>query len=95
MTQYIVEVSHTDSECIQGLNTIVEWGMHLLHHTWFGCAAGDHTGWLQLEADTEAEARNVLPPSMRSKARVVEVQKFTPAQIRDLHPRRAQPANVA
>ena len=86
MPQYLMEVSHTDPECIRGLNTIVEWGMHLLHQTWFGCAVGVHTCWLQLEADTEAEARNVLPPSMKSQARVVEVQKLTPDQIRNLHP---------
>ena len=85
MAQYVIELPHTDPECIQGLNTIVEWGMHLLHHTWFGCAVGVHTCWLQLEADTEAEARSVLPPSMRSQAQVVEVQKLTPDQIRDLH----------
>ncbi len=86
MTQYLMEVSHTDAECMQGLNTIVEWGMHLLHHTWFGCAVGVHTGWLQLEANTEAEARGVLPPATRSQARVVEVQKLTPDQIKALHP---------
>ena len=38
MAQYIIELSHDDPECIQSLNTIVEWGMHVLHHTWFGCA---------------------------------------------------------
>ena len=85
MAQYILEVSHTDPECIAGLNRIVEWGMHLLHYAWFGCAVGVHTCWLQLEVDTEAEARGVLPPSMRSQARVVQVQKLTPDQIRDLH----------
>ncbi len=86
MAQYLIEVSHTDPECIQGLNKIVEWGMHLLHHTWFGCAVGVHTLWLQLDADTEAEARSVLPPSARSQARIVEVRKLTPDQIRELHP---------
>ena len=92
MAQYIIEVSHTDAECIAALNRIVEWGMHLLHHASFGCVVGVHTCWLKLEADTEAEARNVLPPSMRSQARVVQVQKLTPDQIRDLHP---QPSTSA
>ena len=86
MAQYLIEATHTDPECIRELNTIVDWGMHLLHHTWFGCAVGVHTCWLQLEADTESEAAGVLPPAMRSKARVIEVQKLTPEQIRDLHP---------
>ena len=84
MRQYVIEVPHTDQECIQGLKTIAEWGMHLLNHTWFGCAVGVHTGWMQLEASTEAEARGVLPPSTRDKARIVEVQKLTPGQPRYL-----------
>ena len=85
MAQYMIEGSHDDKECIESLNTIIYWGLHVLHYTWFGCAVGVHTCWLQLEADTEAEVRGVLPPSMRSQARVVEVQKLTPDQIRDLH----------
>lgn len=85
MAQYIIEVSHDDPDCIQSLNTIVDWGMHVLHHTWFGCPTGVHMCWLQLEADTEAEARAVLPPQMRAKAQVVEVEKLTPEQIKAIH----------
>ena len=85
MAQYVIEASHAEPECIRSLNTIVESGMHLLHHTWFGCAVGIHTCWLQLEADSEAEAGGVLPPSIRQHARVVEVQKLTPEAIRALH----------
>ena len=59
--------------------------MHILDYAWFGCDAGVHTCWLQLEADTEAEARSVLPPQMRAYAQVVEVRKLTPDQMTDLH----------
>ncbi len=59
--------------------------MHLLHRAWFGCATGDHRTWLQLEADSEADAIAVFPPTVRKHARVVEVQKLTPDMIRDLH----------
>ena len=85
MAHYVIEVPHTGPECIQSLNKIVEWGMHLLHHAWFGCAVGVHSCWLQLEVDSEAEALGVLPPAIRKHARIVEVQKFTPDQIRALH----------
>ena len=86
MAQYVIEVSHTPSECGQPLKEIVDRGMHVVDHAWFGCAVGVHSCWLQLEVDTEAEARGVLPPSMRGHARVVEVQKLTLDQIRELHP---------
>lgn len=85
MANYIIEVSHTDPECLQGLKTIEDWGMGLLHHAWFGCAVGIHTSWLQIEVDSEIEALGVFPPVVRKFARVVEVQKLTPDMIRDLH----------
>ncbi len=40
----------------------------------------------RLEAGTEAEALGVLPPSTRTKARVVEVQRFTRDELKVLHP---------
>ena len=86
MAHYVIEASHTDPECRAGLVAIGDRGMHLLHKAWFGCAAGVHTAWVELEAGTEAEALGVLPPSTRTKARVVEVQRFTRDELKVLHP---------
>ena len=85
MAQYQIEVSHTEQGCVSALDTIVTYGMHLLQQAWLGCAVGVHTCWLNLEADSESEARGVLPPSLRNQARVVEVKKFTPEEIKSLH----------
>ena len=96
MAHYVIETSHNEGECLQVLDMIAAYvrqsirlanleGMHLLNHTWFGCMVGIHTGWLNIEADSEGEAGRVLPLSLREQARVVEVQKFTPQQIKGLH----------
>ena len=85
MAQYQIEISHTEQECLVAVNTIVTYGMHLLHHVWFGCEAGIHTGWLNIEVDNEREARGVLPSSVRSQARVTKVLKYTPEDIKKLH----------
>lgn len=85
MPQYLLEVSHTEEDCLRALDQIVVYSTQILNHISYGCVAGVHTGWVNVEADSESEARNVLPPTQRRKARVVEVQKFTPEQIKALH----------
>jgi hypothetical protein len=42
---------------------------------------GEHTGWATVEAESEAEARSMVPPVVRSKARVIRVGKVTPDHI--------------
>ena len=64
---------------------IVNLGMHMLGHTWWGCASGVHAGWLDIEADTERDALSAVPPPMRKEAKIIEVTKFTPNQIKALH----------
>ena len=88
MPQYQIEVSHqeTREDCLRALKEIMTHSTHILSHTWFGCMAGVHSGWVSLEAQSQSEARMVLPSSWRSRASVVEVQKFTPAQIQAMLP---------
>ncbi len=85
MAHYLIELSHGEEECLEALDMIVNLGMHILHHTWWGCGAGVHTGWLDLEVDSERDARGVIPHAIRNQARLVEVQKLTPNQIKNLH----------
>jgi hypothetical protein len=47
--------------------------------------SGDHTGWAVVEAGSETAARGMVPVLVRGKARIVEVGKFTPEQIRSFH----------
>ena len=85
MPHYQIEISHPDKECLSALNMIVNLGMHMLHHTWWGCESGVHTGWLDIEADSEQDAIGVVPIPLRKDAKVVEVQRFTPNQIKAVH----------
>ncbi len=85
MAHYLIELSHTDRECLYALNTIVELGMGILHHSLWGCSVGVHTGWLDLEVDSEQDALGVIPPAIRRQARLVQVQRFTPSQVKALH----------
>jgi hypothetical protein len=74
MDRYLVETPHTDQDCRQLIEQI--YAMGYLHHFEGGCKSGVHCGWAILEAETEAQARLAVPPLVRSKARVIKLDKF-------------------
>ncbi|HXV46406.1 MAG TPA: hypothetical protein VD736_07020, partial [Nitrososphaera sp.] len=76
---------HTNEECLNSLDQIVAHNKELLDRCYMACMAGNHTGWATVEAESENEARNMLPSSLRQNAKVVEVNKFTPEQIQSFH----------
>lgn len=85
MAQYLVESPHTKEECLRALDEIVDKEPELLDETYFGCIAGEHTGYMTVEAGSEAEARDKLPGFLKDKAHVVQVGKFTREQIESFH----------
>ncbi len=44
-----------------------------------------HFGWLNVEANTDLEARGILPPALRAQAQVVEVRRYTPEEAKGGH----------
>ena len=85
MAKYMIESPHTEEECTQALDETLVKGTDLLAKFDWGCMSGEHTGWAVVDAANEAEARNMVPTFLRSKARVVKVDKFTPQQIKSFH----------
>jgi hypothetical protein len=83
MAQFFIESTHTPEECARGLDD-------LSHHPdtlskfRFGCMHGNHTAWALVAATSESAARSLVPAVVRNKARVVQVDKFSPEQIKDL-----------
>ena len=85
MAQYLIESPHTKEECLRALDEIVESDPQLLERYEFGCMAGDHRGWVVVDAQDEREARDYVPLFLRPKSSVVPLNKFTPAQVRSFH----------
>ncbi len=46
---------------------------------------GEHTAWIIVEAESDAEARLMVPPVIRDTALLVKLNRFTPEQIMELH----------
>ena len=85
MSRYLIETSHTPEECLQALDQVLERGPDILGKFDWGCMAGDHTGWAVVEAESRSGLGGKLPSSILDKARIVDVGKFTPEQIRSFH----------
>jgi hypothetical protein len=83
--RYLVIAPHTPEQCLAALDDIKANDQALLKKIDWGCAAGDHTGYLSVEADSEEAALKSLPEKSRASARAVKVVKFTPEQIQQFH----------
>jgi hypothetical protein len=82
MEQFLIEIPHGEQNCLNLMRLLCAWD-DLSNFEW-GCQNGVHTCWGVIRADNEAEARLVVPPSMRAEARVVRVNRFDAATIAEV-----------
>lgn len=85
MSDFMIETPHTKAECVRALDELVDAGADVLAKYEFGCANGDHTGYAIVQAESAEDALALVPPLLRSKARVVRVDRFTPDSVVGLH----------
>ncbi|MGA2505393.1 MAG: hypothetical protein ABSG01_15030 [Anaerolineales bacterium] len=83
MNRYLVESTHTAEDCHHVVEQFVYHG-HVMNFEW-GCNAGIHTAWAMLESENEAEALLSVPPHLRSKARAIQLTKYTPEKLQKAH----------
>jgi hypothetical protein len=79
MARFLIEVPHEPDSvaCQKAAQIFYATGSHFMTHADFGCADGEHKGWLTVEVDTRAEALRVVPPALRPRARIVRLSKFS------------------
>lgn len=78
---YLIEAPHSADECVQAMDEALARGPGFLAQFDWGCVEGEHVGWATVEAANESEARSMVPQVVRSKARVIRVDKVTPDHI--------------
>ena len=83
--KYLLIAPHTAEQCLAALDDVDQNGKGVLKKMDWGCAAGDHTGYLTVEADDEKSALSALPAKTRAGAHAVKLVKFSPEQIRQFH----------
>jgi len=87
--RFLVEIPHEPDEasCKAAYKIFAETGSHYLTHADFGCEDGVHDAWLIVEADGHDEARLVVPPQYRSKARVTKLKQYAMTEADAPHAR--------
>ena len=83
MKRFLIQSPHDPGECNTALKQV--YAMGYLTHFYWGCKAGEHCGWMILEAENGPEALMVVPTFLRSKARVIELHQFSPREVKVLH----------
>ena len=83
MARFLIEVAHEAEliACARAVEILLTSGSHFLTHADWGCMDGDHKAWIIVEVASKEEARSILPPSLRSEARIVKLNHFTLEEI--------------
>ena len=86
MRRFMIEVDHEDKvgACTRTVQVFQATGSHFLTHADWGCLDGVHTSWIVVEAETREQARAILPPALRSQAKVVGLNWFTMEQMDEI-----------
>ena len=86
MARYMIEVDHQVETyaCAQAVQVFLATGSHFLTRADWGCLDGVHTAWMIVEADSREQARLIVPPALRDRARITSLNGFSGENIEDL-----------
>jgi hypothetical protein len=86
MPRFLIEVPH-DAEvvaCARVVDIFLKSGSHFLTHADWGCLDGEHKAWIVADVNSRDEARGLLPPALRSHAKIVQLNYFTMEDIDEI-----------
>ena len=83
MNRYLIESRHEATDCQHVIEQFIYHG-HIINFDW-GCQAGVHAGWAVVEVENESQALMTVPSSLRSKAKAIRLNKFTPEMMKLSH----------
>ena len=86
MARFLIEVPHEakKEECALAVKILLSSGSHYLTHADFGCLDGEHKAWIIIEANSKQDARFVVPSVFRSRAKIVQLNKFSLSEIEEI-----------
>jgi hypothetical protein len=86
MATFLIEVPHdaTNRECARAIELFLRTGSHFLTHAQWGCKDGEHKSWLIVDVETKDDARAIVPPPQRARAKIVQLNQFTWQDVEDL-----------
>lgn len=86
MSRFLIEVPHEAEgrACALAAKILLSTGSHYLSHADFGCFDGEHKAWVIIEAESREDARFLVPSVYRHLAKIVQLNKFSLAQLDDI-----------
>ena len=83
MARFLIEVPHEAERvaCARVVDIFLKTGSHFLTHADWGCLDGEHKAWIIADVSDREEARFIVPPVMRSHAKIVQLNCFTSEEI--------------
>ena len=86
MGRFFIEVEHEAEEiaCARAVKILLNTGSHFLTHADFGCNDGVHKAWIIIEAENKEAAKAIIPTDVRSKAKIVQLNKFSMEEIDEI-----------
>ncbi len=83
MPRFLIEVPHEARKeaCDRAVRIFLETGSHFMTNADWGCSDGEHKAWFVVDVGNREEARQILPPGFRLQAKIVELTKFTMADL--------------
>ena len=86
MARFLIEVPHEDevAACARVVAAFLRTGSHFLTRADWGCKDGEHKAWIVVEVDTKDEARGIVPPDFRSRAKIVQLNAFTLQEVEEV-----------
>ena len=84
--RFLIEVPHEPNPvpCARAVEVFLKSGSHFLTHADWGCRDGEHKAWMVVEVGSRDEARGILPPALRSQARIVQLNTFSMKEVEDI-----------
>jgi hypothetical protein len=83
MEKYLVESHHTKEDCQHVIEQFIYYG--LINNIDWGCEDGVHVGWAIVDVENKDLAMLIIPPILRSKARVIRLVRYSPEKIQAVH----------
>lgn len=86
MARFLIEVPHEAEKiaCARAVQILLTTGSHFLTHADFGCLDGEHKAWIIVEGESKEELRSIVPPTYRSQAKIMKLNRFALEEIEEL-----------
>jgi len=85
MSSFLVISPHTPEECLSTLDEVSSISKGALDKWYWGCMAGDHTGYEIVQAESETLALQAVPVDIRAKAHAMKLNRFSAEQVTSFH----------